>query len=84
MPLSTTVAEPEQMFKDGMDGFDLHYSVLREHPEWVQLAKEQKKIVNVWTVNEEEVMREMIALGVDYITTDEPVLLQQVLKSKKK
>lgn len=83
LPLSTAVAEPEQMFKDGMDGFDLHYSVLREHPEWVKLAKEQKKIVNVWTVNQEEVMREMIALGVDYITTDEPVLLQQVLKSKK-
>ena len=46
-------------------------------------AKEQKKIVNVWTVNKEEIMREMIALGVDYITTDEPVLLQQVLKGKK-
>ena len=45
---------------------------------------EQKKIVNVWTVNKEEIMREMIALGVDYITTDEPVLLQQVLKGKKK
>ena len=84
MPLSTTSAEPEQMFKDGMDGFDLHYSVLREHPEWVELAKSQKKIVNVWTVNQEDVMREMIALGVDYITTDEPVLLQQVIKGKKK
>ena len=67
-----------------MDGFDLHYSVLREHPEWVELAKSQKKIVNVWTVNQEDVMREMIALGVDYITTDEPVLLQQVIKGKKK
>lgn len=83
MPLSTAVAEPEQMFKDGMDGFDLHYNVLREHPEWVELAKSQKKIVNVWTVNQEDVMREMIALGVDYITTDEPVLLQKVLKGKK-
>lgn len=84
LPLSTAVAEPEQMFKDGMDGFDLHYTVLRAHPEWIKLAKSQKKIVNAWTVNQEEVMREMIALGVDYITTDEPELLQKVIKNKKK
>lgn len=84
LPLSSVEAEPEQMFKDGMDGFDLHYNVLREHPEWVELAKSQKKIINVWTVNQEDVMREMINLGVDYITTDEPVLLKQVIKGKKK
>jgi glycerophosphoryl diester phosphodiesterase len=67
-----------------MDGFDLHYTVLRAHPEWIELAKSQKKIVNAWTVNQEEVMREMIALGVDYITTHEPELLQKVIKNKKK
>jgi len=34
----------------------------------------------VWTVNTAEQMQEMIALGVDYITTDYPELLQQELK----
>ena len=84
LPLSTVEAEPEQMFQDGMAGFDLHYTLLRDHPEWIELAKSQKKIVNVWTINEEELMREMIDLGVDYITTDEPLLLQKVLKERRR
>lgn len=84
LPLSVSEASPEQMLADGMDGFDLNQKVLREHPEWVAFARKNKMIVNVWTVNDEEAMREMIGLGVDYITTDEPVLLQQLLSSKKK
>ena len=84
LPLSTEEATPEQMLADGMDGFDLHYTVLRKNPQWVEFAKEHKMIVNVWTVNTEDVMREMIDLGVDYITTDEPVLLQQVLSQKRR
>ncbi|MGV8094142.1 MAG: glycerophosphodiester phosphodiesterase family protein [Mangrovibacterium sp.] len=36
--------------------------------------------VNVWTVNTEVLMKEMIEAGVDYITTDEPVLLQNFFK----
>ncbi len=84
LPLSVSQATPEQMLADGMNGFDLHHKVLREHPEWIQFAKKNKMIVNVWTVNKEAAMREMIDLGVDYITTDEPVLLQKVLSTKKK
>ena len=29
-------------------------------------------IVNVWTVNKEDMMKKMIDLNVDYITTDKP------------
>jgi glycerophosphoryl diester phosphodiesterase len=35
--------------------------------------------VNVWTVNEPDEMRRLVALGVDGIITDRPDLLAQVL-----
>lgn len=35
--------------------------------------------VNVWTIDKSEDMRYFIDLGVDYITTDYPELLQQQL-----
>ncbi|HZJ88703.1 MAG TPA: glycerophosphodiester phosphodiesterase [Sphaerochaeta sp.] len=36
-------------------------------------------IVGVWTVNSEEELRKYIALGVDFITTDDPALLASLL-----
>ena len=35
--------------------------------------------VNVWTVNTEELMNQMLDLGVDFITTDYPEVLQKVI-----
>ena len=67
-----------------VNGLDYKIDVIRKHPEWVREAHDLGLKVNVWTVNTEDVMREMIDLGVDYITTDEPVLLQQVLSQKRR
>ena len=53
-------------------GLDYHYSNFVQHPEWVKEAHDLGMIVNVWTVNKEEMMQQMIDLGVDYITTDKP------------
>ena len=64
----------------GFAGLDYNYNVIKKHPEWVKEAKDLDLTVNVWTVNTAEQMQEMIALGVDYITTDYPELLQQELK----
>ena len=44
-------------------------------------AHEKGMVVGTWTVDKEEDMRTMINRGVDFITTDEPVLLQQVLET---
>ena len=38
-------------------------------------------VVGTWTVDTEADMRTMINRGVDFITTNESVLLQQVLKT---
>lgn len=72
---------PPQELKDmGIMGLDYHYSNFEQHPEWVQQAHELGMIVNVWTVNKEEMMQKMINLGVDYITTDAPEKALELLK----
>lgn len=37
---------------------------------------------NVWTVNDKAVMGEMFDMGIDYITTDNPLDARQVLNEK--
>ena len=44
-------------------------------------AHEKGMVVGTWTVDTEADMRTMINRGVDFITTNEPVLLQQVLET---
>ncbi|MCK4381145.1 MAG: glycerophosphodiester phosphodiesterase [Candidatus Lokiarchaeota archaeon] len=47
--------------------------------EFIELAHDNGLKVNVWTVNEESMMRKLIDLGVDGIMTDDLALLNQVL-----
>ena len=65
---------PKELKEMGIMGLDYHYSNFVNHPEWVKEAHDLGMIVNVWTVNKEEMMQQMINLGVDYITTDKPEL----------
>ena len=39
--------------------------------------------VNAWTVDREEDIRKMITLGVDQITTNNPLLVRQILQESK-
>jgi glycerophosphoryl diester phosphodiesterase len=54
-----------------------HFSLAALHPEQVTRAHEQGKQVFVWTVNEAEDMKRMVALGVDGIVSDWPSLLMR-------
>lgn len=74
---------PKRIKALGMAGIDYSKEVLRAHPEWVAEAHELGLEVNVWTVDEEEDMRYFTQLGVDYITTNEPVRLQRLLEAEK-
>ncbi|MDO4186701.1 MAG: glycerophosphodiester phosphodiesterase family protein [Bacteroidales bacterium] len=64
----------------GLAGIDYSMSDFQKHPEWIKEAHEQGLEVNVWTVDKEEDLRYFISQGVDYITTNEPELLQRLLK----
>ncbi|MCM1150705.1 MAG: glycerophosphodiester phosphodiesterase [Alistipes sp.] len=73
---------PAALADMGLSGLDYHMDTLRAHPEWVEEAHALGLRVNVWTVDREEEMQEFIDLGVDFITTDRPELLQSLLSRR--
>ncbi len=64
---------PEQLKQEGFAGLDYHYEVMRKNPQWFKEAKREGLGINIWTVNDTTLMREMINAGADFITTDIPV-----------
>ena len=70
---------PDELLADGINGLDYHHSWFVLHPEWVTRAHELGMSVNAWTVNKPEDIQKMIDLGVDCITTNNPVLVREML-----
>lgn len=71
---------PEQVaFMKGA-GIDYSMNVMRKHPEWLQRAHDLGLVVNVWTVDKDEDLRDFISQGADIITTNRPEELQNLLK----
>jgi glycerophosphoryl diester phosphodiesterase len=73
---------PRNLAAMGAAGFDYNYNVVYKQPEWVQEAHDLGQQVNVWTVNKPEDIQKMIDLKVDYITTDEPLLVKEILQQQ--
>lgn len=63
----------------GVTGIDYHIGVFRKNPEWIGEAQALGMVVNVWTVNEDADMRWFVKAGADYITTDRPDVLMEML-----
>ena len=74
---------PKELSQRGYAGLDYNIDVMRAHPEWFNEARELGLSVNVWTLNNETDMRWAIDQGADYITTEEPVMLQRLLETYK-
>lgn len=70
---------PRELKELGFAGLDYHYKVMQKNPHWFQEAKELKLKVNVWTVDDPEVMKEMIGYGADFLTTDYPEKAQKAI-----
>lgn len=74
---------PQALKALGCAGPDYHYSCFHQHPEWIEQSHRLGMKVNAWTVNQAEEMQWLIRQGVDFITTNEPLLLQeQIAKSE--
>ena len=72
---------PAELKKKGINGIDYHKGVfLHKHPEWIKEAQDLGMKVNVWTVNDESEMKKLIDMKVDYITTDQPLEVKELLK----
>lgn len=72
--------EPAELKEWGINGIDYSHSVMFKDLDMVKRAHDNGLSVNVWTVNDPSMMRKLIDAGVDYITTDKPVLLQQIIR----
>lgn len=74
---------PAEIAALGFAGIDYSRRTMERHPEWFKEAHDLGLQVNVWTVNEEDHMHQLIDQGADLITTNKPELLQSVLAGKK-
>jgi glycerophosphoryl diester phosphodiesterase len=63
----------------GCTSIDYNFKVLKKKKNWIKQAHKVGLVVNAWTVNKEEDIRWCIQNGVDFITTDDPVLVQQII-----
>ena len=70
---------PQYCKSFGCAGIDYRYSVLKKQKNWIKNAHKLGMYVNAWTVNKDEDIRWCIKNGVDFITTDDPVLVQNII-----
>ncbi|MDR1552624.1 MAG: hypothetical protein LBS69_04065 [Prevotellaceae bacterium] len=61
-------------------GIDLNYKALKDNSELIKAAKLKGVSINVWTVNDPKDMKYFLEQNIDYITTDEPILLLKLDK----
>jgi glycerophosphoryl diester phosphodiesterase len=73
---------PQELKDEGYFGFDYNIRVVRENPHWIKEAQDLGLTVNVWTVNKQEDMEWLLDQDVDFITTDEPELLFDLINKK--
>ncbi|MDR1331801.1 MAG: glycerophosphodiester phosphodiesterase [Tannerella sp.] len=70
---------PAQLKEMGFSGIDYNFEIFRKKPEWIREAREAGMIVNVWIVNDLQMMNDFIRQDVDFITTDRPATLTRML-----
>jgi glycerophosphoryl diester phosphodiesterase len=75
---------PRKLKNLGFAGLDYHVDIMRENPQWFKEAKKLGLGINVWTVNDPHVVKEMAGQGADFITTDVPSEVIIQLNHKKK
>lgn len=73
---------PTALNEAKISGFDYHINALKENPSWIEEAHNRGLNTNVWTVNKQDDMLYFIDQKINYITTDEPELLNSALSQK--
>jgi len=75
---------PKMCKSYGFAGIDYSLNTLNKNPTWVKDSHKLGLEVNVWTVDKKADIEKYISQGVDYITTNYPVLLQSLIKKNTK
>ena len=74
---------PDEIAEKKINGIDFNYKNFYLHKKWFKMARRNKMSVNAWTVNKEEDMKNMFEMGVDQLTTDNPLQARELLKTMK-
>lgn len=74
---------PEKVAELGINGVDYHHLVFTLNRRWYKVAREHNMSVNAWTVNKEGNMKRMLKLGVDQLTTDNPLEARALMQTMK-
>ena len=74
---------PEELAKMGINGVDYNHMVFTLYKKWYKLARKNGMSVNAWTVNKEADIKRMLKLGVDQLTTDNPLEARAMMKEMK-
>ena len=70
---------PDILAKDQILGMDYLINVYKKRPQWIEKAKQNDIVLNAWTVDKAEDMRWLLSKNFDFITTNEPELLFELL-----
>jgi glycerophosphoryl diester phosphodiesterase len=74
---------PEQLAEKGINGVDYNHMVFKLNKKWYKMARKHEMSVNAWTVNKEGDMKSMFKLGVDQLTTDNPLEARALMEEMK-
>ena len=66
---------PAEVYEMGIRGIHYHRKEYRDNPQWIREAQELGMTVNVQGINTPEDLREMVTLGVNLVSTDNPVMV---------
>ncbi len=75
---------PDELIGYGINGVDYNHKVFADQPEWYGQARAHEMSINAWTVNDSTNIQKMLDLGVDYITTDEPLRVRGMIGGTEK
>lgn len=72
---------PDVLKSIGGAGADYHINVFKKNPEWIKQLHDMGLEVNIWTVNDPEGIQWCIDHDADYITTNNPELVQRMIRA---
>lgn len=71
---------PEDLAQMGIYGVDYNHGVFLLHGSWHDQAQSRYMSINSWTVNSKGDMKRILEMGVDQITTDNPLEARELIK----
>ena len=72
---------PAQTAEMGMNGVDTWFKTLLDDATWYPEARKLGMSINTWTVNDPAQMETLFKMGVDQLTTDNPMQAREVLEN---